>query len=173
VPGTLDLIITARTGRSHVSTLRRYLPRAHALLKPPLRELSVALVGDSRMSALHERFMNITGPTDVLTFPLEFDSRGRPTAGEVVVCMPEAVRRARGLGIETKHEVLLYALHGMLHLSGFDDRTDAAFRTMHRKEDQILIRLGLGPIYDAARLKSGRASRLGEGRAANRRRLGA
>jgi probable rRNA maturation factor len=92
--------------------------------------------------------MGIAGPTDVLTFPMELDARGRPTGGEVVICIPEARRRCKELKTPLKHELLLYAIHGMLHLSGFDDRTDREFRRMHRMEDTILRRLGVGPVFD-------------------------
>ena len=112
-----------------------------------LAELSLALVGDKTMSELHERFMNIPGPTDVLTFPLEHDPRGRCVAGEVVVCVPEARRRAKTHGVAVRDEVLLYAIHGMLHLSGFDDRTPADYRKMHRAEDRILTELGVGAVF--------------------------
>ena len=99
------------------------------------------------MSALHERFMNLPGPTDVLTFPLEFDAGGRVTAGEVVVCVPEARRRAKEHGVAVRDELLLYALHGMLHLCGFDDRTARGYARMHRTEDDILTRLGIGAVF--------------------------
>lgn len=145
--GELDLVINARLGRAHAAFLRGQLRRAHAILSPPLRELSVALVNDARMAALHEQFLNIGGPTDVLTFELEHDPRGRVTAGEVIVCVPEARRQAKQRGIELRMELLLYALHGMLHLCGFDDRTDRGFRTMHRREDDILTALGFGPVF--------------------------
>ena len=110
-------------------------------------EISVALVGDRRMSELHERFMGIAGPTDVLTFELEHDGRGRVVAGEVVVCVPHAVRAARRSGVAVRKEVLLYALHGMLHLCGFDDRTDRDFVRMHQREDDILKKLGVGVVF--------------------------
>jgi probable rRNA maturation factor len=158
----LAVAIAADVGAAHVPFIRRHLRKAHAILRPPLRELSVALVNDRRMSDLHERFMNIPGPTDVLTFPLDLDSRGRPVSGEVVVCVPEARRRARERKIPLERELLLYALHGMLHLCGYDDRTDASFRAMHRTEDQILTRLGVGPVFeagDAARHAASRATR--------------
>jgi probable rRNA maturation factor len=146
-----DLSITAVTGRELVTYLRKHLIAARAGLAPPLAELSVALVGDKTMAELHLRFMNIPGPTDVLTFPLEHDRRGRVTAGEVVVCIPEAKRRCRESGVELKNEVLLYALHGMLHLCGFDDRTPRGFGRMHRAEDRILTRLGAGPVFGIGR----------------------
>jgi probable rRNA maturation factor len=94
--------------------------------------------------------MGIPGPTDVLTFPLEADAGGRVTGGEVVVCVPEARRRAREHRTRLEHELLLYALHGMLHLCGYDDRTQRAYAKMHRTEDQILKKLGIGPVFAAA-----------------------
>ena len=90
------------------------------------------------MADLHQRFMGIPGPTDVLTFELDHDARGRTVAGEVVVCVPYALRQARRRRIAPRDELLLYALHGMLHLGGYDDRTPADFARMHRREDQIL-----------------------------------
>jgi probable rRNA maturation factor len=113
-----------------------------------LRELSVALVGERRMASLHEAYLNVNGPTDVLTFPLETDGRGNVIAGEIVICIPEARQRSRRERTSLRDEVLLYALHGMLHLCGFDDRTEAGFTAMHRAEDEILTRLGVGPVFE-------------------------
>ena len=124
---------------------------------PRLRELSVALVGDRQMAELHEQFLNVRRPPPTCsTFPLEVDRQGRVTAGEVVVCLPEARRRARIEGVPVEREVLLYALHGMLHLAGFDDRTAPDFATMHRTEDDILTRIGVGPVFSGPREQVGK-----------------
>jgi len=146
-PQPLKLEVTAKTGKAFVPFLREKMLAAHQLLRPPLRELSLALVNDSAMSKLHEQFMSIAGPTDVLTFPIDEDKRGRIMAGEVIVCVPEARRQARVMRTTVERELLLYALHGMLHLCSFDDRTAAGFQEMHRTEDQILKRLGVGPVF--------------------------
>jgi probable rRNA maturation factor len=145
-----DLSITAATGAEHVAYLRSNLRRAHAIERPALRELSVALVGDKRMADIHQRFMGIAGPTDVITFELDHDARGRVVAGEVVVCVPYALRQARRSGAAVKTELLLYALHGMLHLSGFDDRTARDFGAMHPREDEILRAIGVGAVFAPA-----------------------
>jgi probable rRNA maturation factor len=154
-PSALDLSFHAAIGRQYVRFIRRHLTAAHQQLDSALTELSVALVGDARMSSLHKQFMNIAGPTDVLTFPLDLDHKNRVTSGEIVICVPEAIRQSKKIGTRVDHELLLYALHGMLHLCGYDDTTDAAFRQMHRMEDKILTQLGLGPIF--ARPASGNA----------------
>ncbi len=142
-----QLEITAKAGQRYVPFLRHGLMGAFDILKAPLWELSIALVGDSSMSDLHQRFLGISGPTDVLTFPLDCDPHGRVLSGEIVICVPYAVRQARLRGIEVGRELLLYALHGTLHLAGFDDKTASGFRRMHRKEDQILTALGLGSVF--------------------------
>ncbi len=143
----LLLEISPATGRQYALYLDRHLHAAHAILRPPLAELSIALVGDARMSALHAQFMGIAGTTDVLTFPLDADRRGRALSGEVVVCVPEARRRVRENRGSVERELLLYALHGLLHLCGYDDRTGSGFRKMHRTEDMILTQLGVGPVF--------------------------
>ena len=163
----LLLSISAALGAAHVPFLRRHLRAAHKLLRPALHELSLAIVGDRRMAELHERFMNVAGPTDVLTFPLDVDPRGRPLSGEVVVCLPEARRQAKRRNVPVERELLLYALHGLLHLCGYDDRTTGDFRAMHRAEDEILTRLGVGPVFAPA---DGSAPRRAASRAPQARR---
>jgi rRNA maturation RNase YbeY len=143
----LELTITAVTGQRYAGFLHTHLMQTHKLIRSPLRELSLALVGDRAMSALHARFMGIEGPTDVLTFPLEFDARKRPSTAEVVVCVPQARRRASDCRTRIESELLLYAIHGLLHLSGFDDRTPREFQRMHRMEDTILRQLGVGSVF--------------------------
>lgn len=143
----IHISATSFAYRSHKAYLHRHLQAAHALLSPPLKELSIALVGDRKMAALHQQFLGISDPTDVLTFPLELDARNRTIAGEIIICVPEARRQSRRYSVTLRQEVLLYALHGMLHLCGFDDRTESDFRKMHRKEDEILDQLGVGPVF--------------------------
>lgn len=157
MPAPFSLIICGGRYSSHSGYLRRNLLRARRLIAAPLRELSLVLVSDSAMADLHQRFMNLPGPTDVLTFPVDLDARQRPISGEVVVCVPYARRTAESLGIALKNELLLYALHGMLHLCGFDDRTDREFAQMHRKEDRILRQLGVGAVFSPDQFSPGRS----------------
>jgi probable rRNA maturation factor len=146
---------------SYVGYIKAKLRQAHPLMKSKLEELSVAIVNDRLMSQLHQYFMGIAGPTDVLSFTLEFNSRRQPITGEVVICLPEARRQSRKLGTKLRNELLLYALHGMLHLSGFDDRTDRQYRRMHLMEDTILSQLGAGPVFSVSAAPSRKSRRKG------------
>ncbi|MBC8107210.1 MAG: rRNA maturation RNase YbeY [Anaerolineae bacterium] len=140
--------MNAKTAKPFAAPIARQLRRAHRQLNPRLNELSVAFVGDERMRALHNQYTGLDSATDVLTFELDHDTRGKVLAGEVVVCVPEARRQAKLRGTRAQDEVLLYALHGMLHLCGFDDRTAAGFKRMHAMEDRILTQIGVGKVFD-------------------------
>jgi len=107
--------------------------------------LSVALVDDVRIAALNERYLGHAGATDVLSFNLGGDN---PVVdGEVVVSVETARRESASRGHSAEVEVLLYAVHGTLHLLGFDDHTKDDARHMHDEEDRILTELGFGAVY--------------------------
>ncbi|MDB5328259.1 MAG: ybeY [Phycisphaerales bacterium] len=132
----------------YLAYLKKLMPKAAALVKRAPESVSIALVGDTKMAALHVEFMNIPGPTDVLTFELDHDARGRCTAGEIVICPSYAKREAKKRKTTVNQELLLYALHGLLHLSGYDDRTPADYQKMHREEDRILMAIGVGSVFE-------------------------
>jgi probable rRNA maturation factor len=122
----------------------------------PCGRLSVALVDDVAMTDLHDRFMGIAEPTDVLTFDLrdgDFHHDGSAPEGgvdgEIVISVDTAARESAQRGRPVVDEVLLYAIHGTLHLLGYDDHDEADFERMHAHEDQLLTELGVGPVYGA------------------------
>jgi len=119
------------------------------MVRAPLAELSVGFVDGRRMAALHRRFSAVGTATDVLSFPLDCDSRGRVIGGEVVVCLAVASAEAAKRRRPVRNEILLYALHGMLHLCGWDDKTPAGYTAMHKIEDKILKQLGIGAVFAA------------------------
>ena len=111
-------------------------------------QLSIAIVDDEQMSALHEQYMDITGTTDVLTFDLS-DDPADPSIieGELVLCVDEAARQANARGHQTRDELLLYGLHGLLHLMGYDDHDDEDYKKMHHREDQLLTEAGFSALF--------------------------
>jgi rRNA maturation RNase YbeY len=146
----VKLTVTAQTGRRYAPFVRRYLKKAFAVARasrPCLESLTIVLTSDRAMQNLHRDFMNDPTITDVLTFPIDTTDAGDVISGEVYLCVPQAQRQAKVRGVPAQHEVLLYALHGMLHLLGHDDRTARDYHTMHALEDEILMKLGLGPVF--------------------------
>jgi probable rRNA maturation factor len=131
----------------HVPFLRRHLRAARRLIDSTLRDLHIILAPDRTMARLHEQFLGLAGPTDVITFPIDLDAKGRPLSGEIYVGVPHARRQAAARSIPLRKELLLYALHGMLHLSGHDDRTQRDFARMHTTEDQLLSQIGIGKVF--------------------------
>ena len=143
----LDLSLTCDVGDEHADFLDAKVRAAWALVDAAPRTLSVAVVDDATMAELHERFLGVAGPTDVLTFELDHDAAGRVSEGEVVICLGEATRQAAGRGHGVAEELLLYAVHGLLHLSGYDDRDADAYERMHAAEDDLLAKVGVGAVF--------------------------
>ncbi len=108
------------------------------------RDLHVTVVGDRDIGRLHERYLGVWGPTDVLAFNLEGPGPSR-LLGEVVISADTAARQATRLGVALALEMDLLLVHGLLHLVGYDDHDPAAARLMHEREYQILSRVGRRP----------------------------
>ena len=83
-------------------------------------DLSIAIVSDRRMRALNRQFRGKDAVTDVLSFPS--DERG--FMGDIVVASGMAARQAKEAGHSVQTELKVLALHGLLHLLGYDHETD-------------------------------------------------
>lgn len=176
VNGKVAIELTGETPRQReqAAWVGRYLRRAVALLPANgLREVTVSVVGDRTMSRLHSASHGIAGPTDVLTYELEVEGgRGAKrvvTEGQVVICASEARRRAGAHKISVERELLLYALHGLLHLCGMDDRRAKDFELMHAKEDEILEAIGVGATFALPEVVTGGVGGLPDGQGKGRR----
>jgi len=126
--------------------LRDHLLRAIDQLDADVASLNLVVIDDSTMAQMHERYSGVAGTTDVLTFDLR-DEPTAPIDGEVYACVDEARRRAAERGHAIEKELLLYGLHGLLHLIGYDDHDEADHKAMHAKEDEILEAIGVGKVF--------------------------
>jgi probable rRNA maturation factor len=110
------------------------IPYCLALAKKNNAELAalsgveISILGSRAMAKVHRDFLNIPGATDVITFPY----------GEILVCAPVAAARAPEFGHSTTEELALYIIHGLLHLSGFDDLTPLDAEKMASTQQKIL-----------------------------------
>jgi probable rRNA maturation factor len=106
-------------------------------------DVSVAVVNDEAIHELNRRFLDHDYATDVLSFALSDD--GSCLEGEIVVSRDTAERAAAEAGWSTDEELLLYVVHGALHLAGYGDKTGAEAAQMRAQERAVLARLGVAP----------------------------
>lgn len=105
-------------------------------------EVSIAVVDDPTIREVNRRHLGHDWATDVVTFPLS--GPGDPVlSGEVVVSAETADRSGSRDGVDPRTELILYVVHGLLHLVGLDDRTEAGASAMRRREGAHLARHGL------------------------------
>lgn len=119
---------------------------------PSATEVTILLVTDEEMAGYNERFLERTGPTDVLAFPVEellpgivpdHDPHGPPLiVGDVLVAPTYVRAQADEMGVAFEDEMALMITHGILHLLGYihDEEEDAV--RMERREADLLARIG-------------------------------
>jgi len=110
------------------------------LVKRRSFELDLHLVGAPEITRLNESFVRHRGVTDVIAFDYS-DHSAQVLRGEVFVCLPEAMVQARRFRTSWQHELVRYAVHGVLHLCGYEDSTPSKRRKMKRAENAALRRL--------------------------------
>lgn len=135
---TLNIQNRQRSVKFDLAWLRRLGPLAleaclmesadgkFALQKLP--EIEVAIVSDQVIAQVHQEFMSIAGPTDVITF----------AHGEIVISAPTAQRNAALYNQSIENELALYTIHGFLHLNGFEDATSRDAARMGKVQERIL-----------------------------------
>jgi probable rRNA maturation factor len=106
--------------------------------------ISVAIVDDSTIHELNRKYLKHDYPTDVLSFVLEEDETH--LEGEVVASAETAAATAGDLGVSPDKELLLYVIHGTLHLVGFRDKTAEEIAAMRTAELKYLRRFGDAPM---------------------------
>lgn len=133
----------------------------------PLAELSIVLLDPDAMAALHEQWMDLPGPTDVMAFPMDgadapesrFDPSAPPATdagpgeallGDVVLCPAVAADQAASTGHSVEAELHLLCTHGVLHLLGYDHGEPDTEREMFELQARIVgdwaAHSGRGPI---------------------------
>lgn len=110
-------------------------------------KIGLAFVNNAHIHRLNRQFLNHDEPTDVITFPYT-DPKAKKLEGEVVIGYEVAAEYAADRGHAVEHELLLYVIHGCLHLCGYDDTTTKAERLMRRKEREYLKKIGLPDITE-------------------------
>jgi rRNA maturation RNase YbeY len=147
--GHISVTSTQRRLRISADRIRRLVEFVAKNERRPIDQLDILIVGRRRMTTLNAQLLHHRGCTDVISLDLGDGPTGG-LCGQIVVCADVAIAQARLRGQPAWKELLLYITHGLLHVMGYDDQTEAQGRRMHRREDQLLEEFGAGPIYAGA-----------------------
>ncbi|MEO7717905.1 MAG: rRNA maturation RNase YbeY [Capsulimonas sp.] len=102
-------------------------------------EISIVLCDDDFIQELNRTHRDKNKPTDVLSFPQDDDI----VLGDIVISLPTAERQARAAGWAMEDEVVLLAVHGVLHLLGYDDETASEAARMRDISSEVLTAVGV------------------------------
>jgi probable rRNA maturation factor len=136
VPGEAEVDVEIRLSQgapelnvARVAELLRYAETAESTLG----EVGLWVCDDAEMAELHQRFMGLSGPTDVMSFPGDAGY-----LGDVAVSYQTAAQQALDAGHSAQREIAYLALHGTLHLLGYDDLTPDERAAMLARQDALL-----------------------------------
>ena len=139
--------------------VRKAIQAAAKATSTRLPELAIVLTDDSAIQALNRDWRGFDKPTNVLSFPAPKRRAGSRqggssvgnslgnSLGDVIIAFQTVAREAAGEGKLFKHHLAHLAVHGFLHLLGYDHETDREARTMERLEVKILAGLGVPDPY--------------------------
>ena len=119
-------------------------------LSTPRAELAIVLDDDSAIRALNRKWRGQNVPTNVLSFPAPAPGKTQPAPlyiGDIVIAYETTAREAIAEGKPFEHHLAHLAVHGFLHLLGYDHDNDHDARTMERLERTILKRIGVPDPY--------------------------
>ena len=107
----------------------------------PDSELNIRIVAEDEMSELHVKWMDLPGPTDVMSFPMDelkpnSKSEGPGVVGDIVLCPAFAEKNGKQ---SLEMELELLTVHGVLHLLGFDHEDIAEEKAMFKLQDELLV----------------------------------
>lgn len=103
-------------------------------LPDELRNVEISLVARNVSGEIHDEFFQDASPTDVMTFP-------SGDWADIIICPEVADEQRVEHGTGLYEELLTYAVHGLLHLTGLDDLTEVEFEVMKKRQDEVLKKI--------------------------------
>src|SRR5579863_9796942 len=149
---TVDVIVVSdlwKNAEKSKSAVRRAVVRAAATLSTRDTELAIVLTDDSTIRALNRDWRGVDKPTNVLAFPTKHAAAGH--LGDIVLAFETISREARSERKPLAHHLAHLAVHGFLHLVGFDHERPKDALEMERTERKILRQLAIPDPYRPAR----------------------
>ncbi len=123
-----------RVPRKRIIELIEFVARRE---KAKLADIDIAVVSGREMAVMNRKYLRHAGRTDVLSFNLTGEGE-RFVSAQIIVCGDVAVAEAAKRTGGPQKELLLYITHGLLHVLGYDDTTDAAAARMYARQEKLL-----------------------------------
>lgn len=119
-----------------VKELRQIINHLLKILDIKNYQLSITLVDNNKIKQLNKRFLKRDSATDVLSFPYEV--KDKEIDAEIIISVEKAYEMADKLNIKPEEELILYLVHGLLHLLGYNDDTPYRRRKMFQRQHDII-----------------------------------
>ena len=149
-PCKIDVLVQSdlwkEPGKAKI-VVRRAVRAAAAALSTSGAELAIVLSDDSAVRLLNRHWRGIDKATNVLSFPTEIRDGEPPLIGDIVLAYETIAREARKEGKPFAHHLAHLAVHGFLHLNGYDHERDEDAEAMEELERKILRRLAIADPY--------------------------
>jgi probable rRNA maturation factor len=148
----IDILVESplwRAAPDAAAVLRRTIGEACTMTGRPMdaTELAIVLCDDAAMRELNGRWRGRAEPTNVLSFPAAARAAHAAALGDIAIAYETTAREAEADGKRFADHLAHLAVHGFLHLLGYDHRSDDEAEAMERLERLILARLGIADPY--------------------------
>jgi probable rRNA maturation factor len=146
----IDVIVESELWKQHddiKSAVRRAVTQAAAVLSTQSCELAIVLTDDSAIRLLNRDWRGVDAPTNVLSFPAGRAGGAPPFIGDIVLAYQTIAGEARAERKPLTHHIAHLAVHGFLHLLGYDHVRKKDAEAMEAVERDVLQRLGVPDPY--------------------------
>ena len=151
-PPHIDIQVQSRLWNAQPlaeQTIREAISAAAGALSIEGGEVGILLTDDSEIARLNRDWRGIDKPTNVLSFPASRVGQGDKLLGDIVIAYETLERESTDESRDFLHHLAHLAVHGFLHLIGFDHETDAQAEEMEGLESRIMMRLNMPDPYVA------------------------
>jgi len=123
-----------RVPRKRIAELAAFVAKAEGCR---IGDVDIAVVDSARMAELNRRYLRHAGATDVLSFDLS-EPQSAGLSVQLIVCGDLAVTEAAARGLRPADELMLYVVHGLLHVMGYEDQSVGGSAGMQARQEELL-----------------------------------
>jgi probable rRNA maturation factor len=150
----IEVIVKSRRWNNHKDAgrvMRRAIGTAAATLSTPAAELAIVLTSNAAMRLLNRAWRGVDAATNVLSFPNKPNGAEAAFLGDIVLAYETIASEARNEGKPFAHHLAHLAVHGFLHLLGYDHERENDATRMERLERKVLQQLAIPDPYRGSR----------------------